>query len=106
MTARLFGRLHSGFASENKAGSGRRLAVAGPMLHLRRTAVGDLMSVDYEVEYNNRARVPEHPQIFARWEREAAAYRSEVAARAELGLRYGSTARQIMDLFHPAGDRA
>ena len=33
------------------------------------------MSVDYEVEYNNRARVPEHPEIFARWQREAAAYR-------------------------------
>jgi len=64
------------------------------------------MSVDYEVEYNNRARVPEHPQIFARWEREAAAYRSEAAAHAELGLRYGSTARQIIDLFHPAGERA
>ena len=25
------------------------------------------MAIDYEVEYNNRARVPEHPQIFARW---------------------------------------
>ena len=32
------------------------------------------MSVDYETEYNNRARVPEHPEIFARWEREAAAF--------------------------------
>ena len=25
------------------------------------------MSVDYEVEYNNRARVPEHAEIFVRW---------------------------------------
>jgi len=33
------------------------------------------MSIDYEVEYNNRARVPEHPEIFARWERDSAAYR-------------------------------
>ena len=29
------------------------------------------MPVDYEVEYDNRARVPEHPEIFARWQREA-----------------------------------
>ena len=33
------------------------------------------MSVDYDVEYNNRARVPEHGEIFARWGRDAAAYR-------------------------------
>ena len=31
------------------------------------------MSINYEVEYNNRARVPEHPEIFARWEKEGAA---------------------------------
>ena len=31
------------------------------------------MSIDYEAEYNNRARVPEHPEIFARWEKDAAA---------------------------------
>ena len=61
------------------------------------------MSVDYEAEYNIRARVPEHPQIFAAWEREAAAYRGETTAtrRAELGIRYGSTARQTIDLFLP-----
>ena len=23
------------------------------------------MSIDYEAEYNNRARVPEHPEIFS-----------------------------------------
>ena len=34
-----------------------------------------LMPIDYEVEYDNRARVPELPEIFARWERETAAYR-------------------------------
>ena len=28
------------------------------------------MAIDYEAEYNNRARVPEHPQIFARWARD------------------------------------
>lgn len=61
------------------------------------------MSVDYEVEYNIRARVPEHPQIFAAWVSEAAAYRHETTAarRVELGIRYGSTARQTIDLFSP-----
>lgn len=56
------------------------------------------MTINYEQEYNNRARVPEHPQIFARWEREAAAYRSE-ARDAEIGLRYGPSPRQTIDYF-------
>jgi len=61
------------------------------------------MSVDYEVEYNNRARVPEHAEIFARWVREAAAYRDRMATEenAELGLAYGPSARQKVDLFFP-----
>jgi arylformamidase len=64
------------------------------------------MAVDYEAEYNNRARVPEHPGIFARWAREAADYRAEAMKerRAELGLSYGSTLRQVMDLFSPSRD--
>jgi arylformamidase len=58
-------------------------------------------AIDYEVEYNNRARVPEHPEIFARWTYEAELYRAEMLkdGRAELGLTYGSTPRQIIDLF-------
>ena len=49
------------------------------------------MAIDYEVEYNNRARVPEHADIFARWTRDAAAYRERMKAEenAELGLAYG-----------------
>jgi arylformamidase len=59
------------------------------------------MSIDYETEYNNRARVPEHPEIFARWAREAEDYRAEAMKerRAELGLSYGSSLRQFIDLF-------
>jgi arylformamidase len=62
-----------------------------------------MASIDYEAEYNNRARWPEHVDIFAGWMRDAAAYRdeSERAGRAELGLRYGSTPRQTIDLFSP-----
>jgi arylformamidase len=64
------------------------------------------MPVDYEAEYNNRARVPEHPYIFARWTREAEDYRREAMKerRAELGLSYGSTPRQVIDLFLPRPD--
>lgn len=57
------------------------------------------MSDDYETEYNNRARVPEHPGIIAGWARDAAAYR-EVAV-SELGVRYGEGPRQTYDLFKP-----
>jgi arylformamidase len=63
------------------------------------------MPIDYEAEYNNRARVPEHPDILARWAREAEDYRAEAMQerRAELGLRYGSTLRQFIDVFSPPG---
>ncbi len=65
--------------------------------------------IDYEVEYNNRARVPEHPEIFARWAFEAENFRAEAlkAERARLGLPYGDTPRQTLDLFLPqAGEAA
>lgn len=55
---------------------------------------------DYESEYNNRARVPEHGAIIAGWARDAAAYRAE--ASCELGVSYGPTPRQYYDLFRPA----
>ncbi|HET9903136.1 MAG TPA: alpha/beta hydrolase [Xanthobacteraceae bacterium] len=65
--------------------------------------------IDYEAEYNNCTRVPEAAAIVDRWDREAMAYRGEArrAGRAELGLSYGTTERQIVDLFRPAsGDGA
>ena len=64
------------------------------------------MPIDYEVEYNNRARVPEHAEIFARWAREAEDYRAKAMQerRAELGLMYGSSLRQFIDLFSPRPD--
>jgi arylformamidase len=65
-----------------------------------------MASIDYEAEYNNRARVPEHAEIFVRWAREAEDYRTEAMKerRAELGLAYGSTPRQFIDLFMPSPD--
>jgi arylformamidase len=61
-----------------------------------------MLTIDYETEYDNRGRVPEHPEIFARWQREAAAYRA-AARDAEFGLGYGPSPRQTLDLF-PAKD--
>ena len=61
-----------------------------------------MATIDYEAEYNNRARVPEHAEIFARWIRDAELYRADTLkdGRAELGLAYGETPRQYLDLFH------
>ena len=55
--------------------------------------------IDYEVEYNNRARVPENPALIAGWAKDAAAYRSGHAPRS---ISYGPGARQVIDFF--AGD--
>ena len=77
------------------------------MPQIRRVIVKEapLAAIDYEVEYNNRARVPEHPEIFARWAGEAEFYRAVMLKndRAELGLTYGSTPRQAIDLFLAEG---
>ena len=62
-----------------------------------------MAAIDYEVEYDNRARVPEHPEIFARWARDSAAYRAG-AREAALATAYGPTARQIFDFFPAKAD--
>ncbi|MCE2970933.1 MAG: alpha/beta hydrolase [Burkholderiales bacterium] len=50
-----------------------------------------------EREYNARAAIPEHPQIFARWAEQAAAVRA--ARPCQLDLRYGAAAAETLDLF-------
>jgi acetyl esterase/lipase len=55
--------------------------------------------IDLEAEYNNRARVPEHPAHIGGWHRDAAAYRA--AARCELDLSYGPGERNRIDFFYP-----
>ena len=60
------------------------------------------MTMNYEAEYDNRSRVPEHPEIFARWQREGAAYRA-AAHNPKLGIGYGPSSRRTIDLF-PAKD--
>jgi arylformamidase len=63
-----------------------------------------MTTIDYEAEYNNRARVPDHAAIFARWAKDAAGYRAEMAdnSRSELGISYGPSQRQFIDLFFSA----
>src|SRR5258708_8910704 len=56
--------------------------------------------IDYEVEYNNRARVPENPALMAGWARDAAAYRARRAPRV---IPYGPGERNVIDFF--PGDR-
>ncbi len=58
------------------------------------------MPLDLEAEYNNRARVPEHPAIMSGWARDAAAYRAAQAHDADVA--YGSLRREKYDFF-PAG---
>lgn len=63
--------------------------------------MGVSSEIDYEVEYNNRARVPENPELMAGWMRDAAAYRAEHAPRM---LAYGPGPRNTIDLFESRGD--
>lgn len=59
-----------------------------------------MAEVDYETEYNNRARVPENPALMAGWARDAAAYREQIAPRR---IGYGPGERHVIDIF-AAGD--
>ncbi len=54
--------------------------------------------IDFEVEYNNRARVPEHPVHMAEWLRDAAAWREARHGRWRV-IRYGTGPRHTMDFF-------
>ena len=52
-----------------------------------------------ESQYNNRARVPSHPEVFRRWAEASALVRGATGAR--LDLRYGAGAGETLDLFPP-----
>jgi arylformamidase len=55
--------------------------------------------IDLEAEYNNRARVPDHPAAMAMWRETAEAAR---AARLPVEIAYGPGPREVMDLFEAA----
>jgi arylformamidase len=67
------------------------------------SATGEL-DPGLEAEYNNRAAVPEHPQIFAAWEQRSERFRSRWNGRLELP--YGPGARETLDLFPAATGQA
>jgi arylformamidase len=54
--------------------------------------------IDYEVEYNNRARVPENPAIMAGWSRDAATYRETRQGRWHV-IPYDRGVRNGIDFF-------
>ncbi len=56
-----------------------------------------------EREYNNRALVPEHPEYFARWERDSRFVRETLPCRPDLA--YGPDPRHRWDLFPAANAR-
>ena len=56
----------------------------------------DLESPDFESQYNNRARVPDHPAVMQRWRETAQAAR---AAHPPIQIAYGEGEREVMDLF-------
>jgi arylformamidase len=57
--------------------------------------------IDYEAEYNNRARVPEHPALIAGWARDAQAWREQQRFHT---ISYGPGARHTIDMFPSRGE--
>ena len=53
--------------------------------------------------YANGAYIDGAEDYPPKWEKAAAAFRSKMGAQAEIGRRYGDSARQVMDIFQPAG---
>ncbi len=61
-------------------------------------------AINYEAEFNNRARVPEHPQIMDNWMAASVKWRKDVA-EARLDIPYGQTPRQCIDIFKPRKEK-
>jgi len=66
-----------------------------------------MATMDYESEYNTRAWSPGFEAAFERRETASAAYRAHAQneGRAELNVGYGTSDRQIVDIFHAAKQR-
>lgn len=61
------------------------------------------MLPDLSDDYANGAYIPGAEAFVPRWQAEAAAFRAQQGPRARLGLRYGPSAREALDLFLPEG---
>jgi len=59
---------------------------------------------DLQREYDNRAKVADFAAIVEGWTRDAAAFRA-AHGHAELGLAYGDSERQKLDIFWPGAGR-
>ena len=59
-----------------------------------------MVECNYEKEYDKRARVPEHPQSFARWATDAESYRASLSGPQVERVNYGPTTREVIDLFN------
>ena len=57
-----------------------------------------------DVQYNNRARIPEHPQIFERWN--SASELARARSLCLLDLRYGDAPTETLDVFPAARNGA
>ena len=66
--------------------------------------LSDLDPAWLDAQYNNRARIPEHPQTFERWTRDALIARERSARR--LDIAYGQHASETLDVFPAARDDA
>lgn len=62
--------------------------------------------MNLEAEYDNRARVPEHPALIEGWRQGAAAYRQEAQKRLSADIPYGGRERNRLDLFRAVEPRA
>jgi arylformamidase len=60
-------------------------------------------NIDYDEEYNNRARVPDHPAIIAGGARDAEAYRAACDGHWRT-ISYGPGERHRLDYFPSSGD--
>ncbi len=56
--------------------------------------------MNLQAEYDNGAKVPNYPAIAERWLEQAASFRAN-HRQSELGIPYGPTERQAVDLFWP-----
>src|SRR2546423_2088703 len=59
--------------------------------------MAELTDAFVEREYNNRALVPQHPEFFARWDKDSAYVRRTLEC--EIDVAYGPDARHRIDLF-------
>ncbi len=57
-----------------------------------------------DAQYNNRARIAEHPQIFERWATTSARAREQLSPR--LDLPYGDSPNETLDVFPSAAGNA